>query len=205
MMLLVLISDVMYMLATFIRAVMLVFCLGAASMAHAETYQAANNLALPASVTQRMVESSKFDILVAKAHSETDSNQATVDKGSLVWNLSQQAIPKQIISKQTTPNQANPQPQKQHSTESRDYDPALANSSRMANLLRHDPEEVQPLYQLAIELPIEPIPSLVKGYCVNFSDSLNWTLNTNPPSCRISGWKESNLTYTTYHHRFLRT
>jgi len=200
MMLLVLISDVEYMLATIIRAVMLVFCLGAASMAHAESYQAANNLALPDSVTQHMVESSKFDILVAKIHSETDSNQATMDKGALVWNF-----PLQAVSKESIPKQANPLPQKQHSTESRDYDPALANSSRMANLLRHDPEEVQPLYQLAIELPIEPIPSLVKGYCVNFSDSLNWMLNTNPPSCRISGWKESNLTYIFYHHRFLRT
>ncbi len=80
MMLLVLISDVEYMLATIIRAVMLVFCLGAASMAHAESYQAANNLVLPDSVTQHMVESSKFDILVAKIHSETDSNQATMDK-----------------------------------------------------------------------------------------------------------------------------
>lgn len=190
MMLLIVIDDVEYMLATLIRVLMLVICLGATSFAHAETDHVGTELSLPASVSLHIGESAKFDLLFAQAHSSVDTEQVQVDRGSLIWDF---------------PQQATPQPQKQHSTESRQYDPALINSSRMANLLRHDPEEVQPFYQLAIELPVDPVPCLVKGYRVDFSESLNWMLNTNPPSCRISGWKESNLTSITYHHRFLRT
>lgn len=196
---LVLIYDVEYMLASLFRAIMLVFCLGVASFAHAETDQAAIRLALPASVSQHLTESSKLDLNDASAH--TDSSQAATEQGTLVWDFSRQHSSKSEIKSE----QGSSLPYKQHSTEHRDYDPALVNSSRMASLAHHDPEEVQPLYQLAIELPVEPAPSLVVGYCVNFSDSLNWMLNTNPPSCRISGWKETNLTYTIYQPPFLRT
>ncbi|WP_245823876.1 hypothetical protein [Photobacterium proteolyticum] len=180
---------------------MLVFCLGVASFAHAETNQAAIRLALPASVSQHVTESSKLVLIDADAHSDTDSRQAVTEQGSLVWDFSQHHSSKSESKSQ----QGSSQPHKQHSTEHRDYDPALVNSSRMASLVHHDPEEVQPFYQLAIELPVEPAPSLVVGYCVNFSESLNWMLNTNPPSCRISGWKETNLTYTIYQPPFLRT
>lgn len=180
---------------------MLVFCLGVASFAHAENDQATIRLALPASVSQHVTESSKLDLNDADAHLGTYSSHAAIEQGTFVWDFSQHHSSKSDFKSQ----QDSSQPHKQHSTEHRDYDPALVNSSRMASLVHHDPEEVQPIYQLAIELPVEPAPSLVVGYCVNFSESLNWMLNTNPPSCRISGWKETNLTYTLYHPPFLRT
>ncbi|MCW8328528.1 hypothetical protein MD588_06880 [Photobacterium sp. SDRW27] len=177
------------MLTTLVRALMFIICLGAASFAHADTYQLDSGLTLPANVTQHIGESAKFDSLFAQTHTELAKVPSETADGSLIWDFSKSP---------------DPQPLEKHSTQSRSYDPALTSSSRMANLLRHDPEEVQPLYQLAIELPIEPVPCLTKGYSVDLCESLNWMLNTNPPSSRVSGWKESNLTFTTYQHRLIR-
>ena len=96
-----------------------------------------------------------------------------------------------------------PSSNNQHSNHDRSLDLAIAASSRFTSLLRHDPEEVEPAYQLAIELPVAPAPSFAKDYRVDMQPALDWTLKTSPPSGRVSGWKESNLIYTVYHHRLL--
>ncbi|MGF1860796.1 hypothetical protein [Photobacterium profundum] len=192
------------------RVLMMVICLGASFVAHADarlsndeinavivssqTESSAFNQKVNSNdlsvvntfhiVTEKIDESSNIEPVFINAHGTTENEnvQQTHDT-SLVWNFSQQPIEKT---------------QRKHSSEGRTYHLGLANSSRQANVIRHDPEEVQPYYELAIELPVPPAPSLVIGYTIQFSDVLNWMLNTNPPSSRISGWKESNLTHTRY-------
>lgn len=191
------------------RVLMMVICLGASFVAHADArlsndeinavtvlsqndsrtssqqiisngLSAVNTFHL---VTEKVDESPNIEPLFANAHGVTENDIALKTHDTLlVWNFSQP------IEKT----------QREHSSEGRTYHLGLANSSRQANVIRHDPEEVQPYYQLAIELPVPPAPSLVIGYTIQFSDALNWMLNTNPPSSRISGWKESNLTHTRY-------
>jgi hypothetical protein len=191
------------------RVLMVVICLGASFVAHADarllnnevnavtvlsqnesnvSNQQINSNDLSVIdvfhiVTEKINESPNIEPLFANAHGTTEDGLALKTHDTLlVWNFSQP------IDKT----------QREHSSEGRTYHLGLANSSRQANVIRHDPEEVQPYYQLAIELPIPPAPSLVIGYTIQFSDALNWMLNTNPPSSRISGWKESNLTHTRY-------
>lgn len=166
-------------------------CLGAASFSHAETHGSDPVSVVPVDLAQQVVSMAKSDSALAQldVYSNSDSILKSVDAEPPVWNF---------------PLQSSPKSKKQHSNSSHDYDLALTNSTRMANLMRHDPEEVQPYYQLAIELPVEPVPSFEKGYSVDFCDNLNWVLNTNPTVSRVSGWKESNLTFTIYHHRLLR-
>ncbi|WP_227876445.1 hypothetical protein [Photobacterium frigidiphilum] len=191
------------------RVLMMVICLGASFVAHADARllndeinavivssqsersvfnQEINSNVLSVVntfhiVTEKIDESSNIEPLFTNAHGATENDLALKTHDTLlVWNFSQP------IEKT----------QRKHSSEGRTYHLGLANSSRQANVIRHDPEEVQPYYELAIELPVPPAPSLVIGYTIQFSDALNWMLNTNSPSSRISGWKESNLTYTRY-------
>ncbi|WP_299017998.1 hypothetical protein [uncultured Photobacterium sp.] len=178
------------MLITLFRALMLMICLGATSFAHADCHCSDTVAVMPTNASQHIVSSANYDPVLAQldAYSDSDKIVKSVDAQPLVWDF---------------PLQSAPKPAEQHSSQTHGYDLALTNCSRMANLMRHDPEEVQPLYQLAIELPVEPVPSFEKGYSINFSDSLNWVLNTQPTASRLSGWKESNLTYTVYHHHIL--
>lgn len=191
------------------RVLMMVICLGASFVAHADARlsndeinevtvlsqnessvlnQQISSIDLSAVntfhlVTEKINESSNIEPLFANVHGATENDHALqMPDTLLVWNFAQP------IEKT----------QRKHSSEGRTYHHGLANSSRQANIIRHDPEDVQPCYQLAIELPVPPAPSLVIGYTIQFSDALNWMLNTNPPSSRISGWKESNLTHKRY-------
>ena len=181
--------DVDDMLTTLVRALVFIICLGAASFAHADSYCEDAGQVLPVSVAQYRCELAKPDFLINQANLDLAESLPGVADNSLVWDYHQLSVP---------------QPPKKHSTQKRNYDLALTNSSRMGNLLRNDPEEAEPLYQLAIELPVEPAPCLMKGYCVDFNETVYWMLKTNPPSSRLSGWKESNLTFTAYRHHLLR-
>jgi len=131
MMPLIRIRDVDYMLTTLVRALMLIICLGAASFAHADPYQADSGFILPVSVSQHIGASAQFDAFNAQTHIEQAGVLSVTADESLIWDFSK------------SPESES---QEKHSTQSRNYDPALTNSSRMANLLRHDPEDVQPLY-----------------------------------------------------------
>jgi len=193
------------MLANLFRALMMVICLGGASFAHADAHLTKADISslssvsilstagdlqradlLPVTVTEQVNESLNLAPLFAKAHFSTTQKIQDDGDNPLIWNFSQS-----VEKKQT----------EQHSPQGHTYHLGLTNSSRQASLSRHDPEEVQPCYQLAIELPVPPAPIMMIGYTERFSESLNWMLNTNPPSSRISGWKESNLVHTRYQHQ----
>lgn len=182
------------MLTSFFRALVFVICVGAAAFAHADSSQTGAGMHSSANITQQFVTTTSVGAVTQNVlHHHTDfentqSRLSAVDN-LMVGELSHLPAPK---------------PVPKHSTQKRQFDPALADSSRMANLLRHDPEEVQPFYQLAIELPVEPAPCMAKGYSVDFNETLNWMLTINPPSSRLSGWKESNLNFTVYQHHLHR-
>ncbi|WP_156136252.1 hypothetical protein [Photobacterium gaetbulicola] len=184
---------------------------------------------LPMAFSKQLAQSASFDRFFATAHGirlhqpDEQTPSLLADAASVVESLldgSQSALPQSSPSKVSQTDLSvlfkmdqddlteaghhfghSHSNDNQHSNHSRSLDLAIAASSRFANLLRHDPEEIEPAYQLAIELPVEPVPSLAKGYQVDMLPSLDWMLNTTPSSGRISGWKESNLIYTVYHHR----
>ncbi|MGR6833640.1 hypothetical protein ACU5EM_16180 [Aliivibrio wodanis] len=81
-------------------------------------------------------------------------------------------------------------------SQSHDVNLGLAYSSRMANLARHEPEEVFPVYELALEIPAIPSEQLTIGYQEKPKPAVNWALNTYSSTSRISAWKESNLLYS---------
>lgn len=192
------------MLLTILRVFMLVLYLGVAWPSHASSEISAPaetsvvgspSVAVPVKVTQHLAESAPFDAFFAKSH----DNQLGSDTGNdqvLVWDFGQD------LNNTASHSPVEQSQSNQHSSESRNIDPALANSSRMATLHRHDPDDIDSLYQLAIELPIEPAPSFAKNYSVDFHSALDWTLKIVSSSNRISGWKDSNLIYTLYQHRY---
>ncbi|WP_245905464.1 hypothetical protein [Photobacterium lipolyticum] len=184
---------------------MMVICLGGVSFAHADAHLTKADISslssvsafsadgdlqladvLPAMVTLQINESLNLAPFFAKAHFSTTQKIQDDGDNALIWNFSQSVEKKQG---------------EQHSSQGHTYHLGLTNSSRQASLARHDQEEVQPCYQLAIELPVPPAPIMMIGYTERFSESVNWMLNTNPPSSRISGWKESNLTHSRYQHQ----
>ena len=81
-------------------------------------------------------------------------------------------------------------------SESHDVNLGIAYSSRMANLARHEPEEVSPVYELALEIPAIPSEQLTIGYQEKPKPTVNWALNSDSSSSRVSAWKESNLLYS---------
>ncbi|MGF1727125.1 hypothetical protein [Photobacterium nomapromontoriensis] len=195
------------MLVSMLRVFMLVLCFGVVWPSHASSelsvpnessimqhlnavFTSPDTLIMPAHVTQHLAESASFDAFFAQSHGNP---QALDSDHTLVWDFGQDNASGHSPAEQSQSNQ--------HSQESRSLDPALACSSRMANLHRQDPEEIESLYQLAIELPIEPAPSFAKNYSVDFHSALDWTLKAPSSSSRISGWKDSNLIYTLYPHR----
>lgn len=212
------------MLTIFLRVLLLMISLGLSGISHANPEPAvyAGNLATVAvqmaivdngsgmsladstsaqmspAYTQHIGESSPFDVFFAASH---DSPQSEPDSSQFVklWHseckLEDHYSGYGYPLNETTGNQ--------HSSDSRSLDPAISASSRMANLLRHEQEEGDPLYQLAIELPIEPAPSMTIGYRVDFHPSQDWVLQTNTSRGRIAGWKDSNRLYTFKHHRSL--
>ncbi|MGR5063447.1 hypothetical protein [Photobacterium sp. DNB22_13_2] len=153
------------------------------------------NRYMPMAFSQQLAQSASFDRFFATG-SQNLHLQASQTELNALFKLDQTDLVDAIDVHSTSQSNNN-----QHSNHDRSLDLAIVTSSRFASLLRHDPEEVEPAYQLAIELPIEPVPSFAKDYRVDMQPALDWTLNTSPPSGRISGWKESNLIYTVYHHR----
>ncbi|UTV29732.1 hypothetical protein [Photobacterium atrarenae] len=90
----------------------------------------------------------------------------------------------------------------QHAPAERQLDPALIGPSRIGIGSRDDADDTEPLYLLAIELPIEPVPSFVVGYRIDFHATRDWTRRVRPSAGRIGGWKDSNRLYQPYQHRF---
>ncbi|MCQ1058078.1 hypothetical protein LRP52_10440 [Photobacterium sp. ZSDE20] len=150
---------------------------------------------MPMLFSQQLAQSASFDRFFATA-SQNLHLQASQTELNALFKLDQTDFVDAIDVHSSSQSNNN-----QHSKHDRSLDLAIVSSNRFASLLRHDPEEVEPAYQLAIELPIEPVPSFAKDYRVDMQPALDWALNTSPPSGRISGWKESNLLYTVYHHR----
>lgn len=154
-----------------------------------------SNRYMPMAFSQQLAQSASFDRFFATG-SQDFSLQVSSTELNALFKLDQTDLVDALYVHGDSQSNNN-----QHSSHDRSLDLAIVASSRFASLLRHDPEEIEPAYQLAIELPIEPVPSFAKDYRVDMQPALDWTLNTSPPSGRISGWKESNLIYTVYHHR----
>lgn len=83
------------------------------------------------------------------------------------------------------------------SSEYADYSGTLdfvpASSSRFISLAQHDIREVKPIYLLAFDFAVEPVPNIVQSPDVDIAS--DWTLNAISSPARISGWKVSNLQY----------
>ncbi|MGF1684441.1 hypothetical protein [Photobacterium minamisatsumaniensis] len=159
---------------------------------HTDIKAAAYTQFSPSVVSQHIAESSSFDRFFSASHNgalERHNTDEELQRALYESSLDLDSLSQ--VEKNT----------KQHSSDGRHLDLGLTTSSRMAYFARTGSDEREPLYQLAIELPIEPAPSLVKGYRIDFAQSHDWTLQTPASSSRISGWKESNLIYTIYHHR----
>ncbi|WP_076412832.1 hypothetical protein [Shewanella sp. UCD-KL12] len=77
--------------------------------------------------------------------------------------------------------------------DSSEYVPLV--SQRLVNFAQHDPISSKPVYLLAHEFFSPPVPSLTIGYRIDFACSLDWALQLNKNSIRLSGWKDSNLQY----------
>ena len=207
------------MLASAIRVLMLVICFGVVWPSHAgltapaakttEAGQLSTNIGvnsatgsiMPTLVSQQLGQSASFDRFFATAHDvRLEQPEQTTE---FLLTLSQVSASDFADLSQVDAVGADtdlPSNKNQHSSHSRSFDLAIATSSRFLSLLRHDPDDVEPCYQLAIELPVAPVPSFAKDYRVDMEPMLDWTLKTVPSAGRISGWKESNLTYTVYHH-----
>lgn len=78
-----------------------------------------------------------------------------------------------------------------------DYSGALdfvpVSSSRFISLAQHDIREVKPIYLLAFDFAVEPMPHIAQPPDVDIAS--DWTLNAISSPARISGWKVSNLQY----------
>lgn len=174
------------MLITFLRVLMVVFCLGAGSFAHAD------DIRTPQIPTVTSVHYSQH---VHESLSITDTAQ-TIDMAANFPQL--QCVFKQKFSVN------HQQPEKgSHTDDVHRFHIGMMYTSRYSSMLRDDPETLQPFYQLAHELPIEPSQFLVIGYQAEISPSVDWMLTHVSSSSRLSGWKESNLTHTQYQHRLI--
>ena len=190
---------------------------------HAASQVTDNNSLMPIAFSKQLAQSASFDRFFATAHGLEIADDVLLENAqnadgqaseqhheafnSTLFGPTKTELNALLKFDQTdltdaiAANGHPPSSNNQHSNHDRSLDLAIAASSRFSSLLRHDPEEIQPAYQLAIELPVEPAASFAKDYRVDMHQTLDWTLKTSSPSGRISGWKESNLIYTVYHHR----
>lgn len=148
----------------------------------------------PGSVTNHVAASSSLNTSFVSAHpGETALHSSVVEAqpGQLVWHFPDCSLTSRLPSDSG---------ENQHSVHDRQLDPAITGSSRAANLVRHDADDWEPLYQLVIEWPIEPAPSFAKNYSIDFHSVLDWTLRVIPPAGRIAGWKDSNQLYQPSHY-----
>ena len=67
-------------------------------------------------------------------------------------------------------------------------------SLRFAHASSND-DELTPEYLLEFEFALMPVPELALGYIEPFGRELNWMLQTNTQTSRLSAWKDSNLQY----------
>ena len=184
------------MLASVLRILMLIVCLGFAWPSHAGSIAPVSEAQGFQQVRQIVDNEGLMSIGFSKHLAQSAAFAPSQAELNALLKFDQTDLTEVVHAGDHTPSDNN-----QHSNHDRSLDLAIAASSRFSSLLRHDPEEVEPTYQLAIELPVEPAPSFAKNYRVDMQPALDWTLNTSPPSGRVSGWKESNLIYTVYHHR----
>ena len=68
-------------------------------------------------------------------------------------------------------------------------------SARYLSLAQYQAHDVRPDYLLVYEFSSPPIPSLCKGFRIDFNPNVNWVLSATQVKSRLSGWKESNLQY----------
>ena len=216
------------MLASVLRVLMLIVCLGFAWPSHAGSIMSVSNTSdssasqlvdndalMPFAFSKQLGQSASFDRFFATAHgfrfmqiNELFQPLTSEQANNSLFGLTKAELNALLQFDQTDLTTAHnafdhpPSSNNQHSNHDRSFDLVMAASSRFSNLLRYDQEDIEPAYQLAIELPVDPAPSFTKGFRVDMHPTLDWTLKTSSPSSgRISGWKESNLIYTVYHHR----
>ncbi|WP_375322078.1 hypothetical protein [Aliivibrio logei] len=156
------------------RIIMMVCCFGMASLAHASAHHdIINTMQAPLTIEQHSATqpSAKFTTPVPES---TDFSTCQVMQS-----------PENNVTKNT-----------QSSSLGHNVNLGIGYSSRMANLARHEPEEVTPHYELASEIPAIPVEQLVIGYQEKPKPTVNWALNSYSSSSRVSAWKESNLLYS---------
>ncbi|MCL1078367.1 hypothetical protein L2734_09325 [Parashewanella spongiae] len=68
-------------------------------------------------------------------------------------------------------------------------------SWRYISVLQFSEANTYPIYELISEVLTPPIPLLMVGYQVNFGQQLDWPLEHEHNSSRLSNWKDSNLIY----------
>lgn len=156
------------------RLLIICLCFGVSSLAQASAYHQNSY--------------SDFSELTIEQHS-TVPVTLSVDSSSI---LSIDFSTCAIDNAQTDPTTLH----SQNASQSHDVNLGIAYSSRMANLARHEPEEVFPVYELALEIPAIPAEQLTIGYQEKPKPTVNWALNTYSSTSRISAWKESNLLYS---------
>ncbi|QFU23970.1 hypothetical protein FM038_018595 [Shewanella eurypsychrophilus] len=66
---------------------------------------------------------------------------------------------------------------------------------RLISFAHHEQLNRKPDYRLAFEFTAPLSPSFAIGYRIDFASTLNWALQVNQNTNRLSGWKESNLLY----------
>ena len=155
-----------------LRILMLIVCLGFAWPSHAGSstpvseaavFQSAHQLADNEGLVPQVLSEQVFSNQVLSKHvfsehlaQPTSFAQSKAELNALL-QFDQTDLTDAIPVGSQSPSSNN-----EHSNHDRSLDLAIAASSRFSSLLRHDPEEVEPAYQLAIELPIEPAPSFAK-------------------------------------------
>lgn len=174
------------MLTTFLRVLMVVFCLGAGSLAHADEIRAPQIPAATSLHYSQHIHESLF-----KTHSTQVLDMAA--------NFPQQLC---VFKQKLSVNHQQPE-KGSHTDDMHRFHLGMMYTSRYSSMLRDDPETIQPSYQLAHELPIEPSQFFVIGYQAEISPSVDWMLTHVSSSSRLAGWKESNLTHTQYQHRLI--
>lgn len=66
---------------------------------------------------------------------------------------------------------------------------------RLISFAHYEQLNRKPDYCLAFEFTAPLSPSFTIGYRIDFASTLNWSLQFNQNTNRLSGWKESNLLY----------
>lgn len=156
------------------RIVMMICCFGVASLAQAASHHdIINTIQTPLTIEQH---STIQPTLTFDAPVSTSADFA--------------------VCQVTHPTENNVSQHTQSLSQEHGVNLGIGYSSRMANLARHEPEEVTPYYELASEIPLLPAEQLAIGYQEKPKPTVNWALNSYSSTSRVSAWKESNLLYS---------